>query len=87
MKKNASSRKKSSARKTRAQSAARLTKQLAAKQKIRIDLTQEQLRAITDQWTIKKPGSPAEISFHVGERKAATLKVASYSYWGDTCCV
>jgi hypothetical protein len=71
----------------RTKSAARITKQLAAKQKIRIDLTEEQLKAITDQWKVKSPNAPAEISFHVGERKAASLKVASYSYWGDTCCV
>jgi len=52
-----------------------------------IILTEEQLKAITEQWKVKNPNMPAEISFHVGERAVASLKVASYSYWGDTCCV
>lgn len=78
--------KRSRSSQTEAEVAARITKKLAARQKIRIELNAEQIRAITDQWKVKAPNMPAEISFHVGPRTAARLKVASYSYWGDTCC-
>jgi len=64
-----------------------LIKEYAKQQKIRIELTEEQLAAITEQWKDMDVRSPAEITFYVGERAAASLKVASASYSGDTCCV
>ncbi len=89
MMKKSSSRAHAKSNRTKAQlkTAAQITKKLASKQKIRIQLTGKQLQAIADQWKVKTPNMPVEISFHVGARRAARLKVASYSYWGDTCCV
>ena len=66
--------------------ASRLIKKLAAKQRVRIKLSEGQLEAIMEQWIRKDPRQPAEIQFYVGRRAVAKLKVASYSYWGDTCC-
>lgn len=67
--------------------ASELIKQFAEEQKIRIELTEDQLEAITEQWKDMDLRSPAEITFYVGERAAANLKVAGYTYSGDTCCV
>lgn len=64
-----------------------LIKEFAEGQKIRIELTEEQLAAISEQWQGMDVRSPAEITFYVGERAAASLKVAGYTYSGDTCCV
>jgi hypothetical protein len=58
-----------------------------AKHKIRIRLTPEQMDAIVEQWNEVDPRSPAEITFYVGRRPVANLKVAGYRYRGDTCCV
>jgi hypothetical protein len=66
--------------------ASRLIKEYAKEQKIRIELTEEQLAAISEQWQDVDPRSPAEITFYVGERAPAALRVAGYSYWSDTCC-
>lgn len=62
-------------------------KKLAAKQKIKIKLNKAQLDAIMKQWNDKDPRKPAEITFYVGRRAVANLKVAAYRYRGDTCCV
>jgi DNA-binding TFAR19-related protein (PDSD5 family) len=70
-----------------ADQASQVVKKLAAKQKIAIRLTEEQLNEIIQQWNDKDPRSPAEISFHVGPRKVIELKVAGYRYRGNTCCV
>jgi len=67
--------------------ASELIKEFAEDQKIRIELTEEQLAAISEQWKGMDVRSPAEITFYVGERAAASLKVAGYTYSGDTCCV
>jgi hypothetical protein len=66
--------------------ASRLIKEYAKERKIRIELSEEQLAAISEQWKDVDPRSPAEITFYVGERAPASLKVAGYSYWSDTCC-
>lgn len=66
--------------------ASELIKRYAEEQKIRIELTEEQLTTISEQWKDMNMRSPAEITFYVGERAAATLKVAGYTYSGDTCC-
>jgi hypothetical protein len=63
-----------------------VTKQYAAKQKISIRLTPEQMEAILKQWRGYDPYMPAEITFYAGRREAANIKVAAYSYSGDTCC-
>lgn len=67
--------------------ASELIKRFAERQPIRIELTEEQLEAITGQWRDMDPRSPAEITFYVGDRAAARIKVAGYTYSGDTCCV
>ncbi len=67
--------------------ASRVIKEHAGKQPIRVELSEDQLEAILSQWKRAEPGSPAEITFHVGERDVGNLKVASCAYWGDTCCV
>jgi hypothetical protein len=67
--------------------ASRLIKKYAAQQKIRIELTEEQMTAILKQWDDQNPRAPAEITFYVGDRATAELQVASYRYRGDTCCV
>jgi cytochrome c551/c552 len=67
--------------------ASQIIKKYAAKQKIKIKLTEEQLNTIMDQWDEKDPKMPAEITFYAGRRAVANLKVAGYRYRGDTCCV
>ena len=66
--------------------ASRLVKEYAKERKIRIELTEEQLAAISEQWKDVDPRSPAEITFYVGERAAASWKVAGYYYSNSTCC-
>ena len=65
----------------------RLLKKHAANQKIRIELTDEQMQAILTQWSEQDPRQPAQITFFVSERPIAELMVAGYRYSGDTCCV
>jgi hypothetical protein len=67
--------------------ASEVIKKLAERQRIRIELTDDQLARILDQWDVGDPYEPAEITFHVGERDAVQLKLAGYWYRGDTCCV
>ena len=62
-------------------------KRLAAKQKVRISLDDEQLDAIVKQWIAKNPQRPAEITFYAAGRPAINVKVAGYWYSGNTCCV
>lgn len=67
--------------------ASEIIKKYAAKQKIRVKLTEEQLKAIMGQWKEKNARMPAEITFYAGRRAVANLKVAGYRYRGNTCCV
>jgi hypothetical protein len=67
--------------------ASQIIKKYAAKQKIKIKLSEEQLKTIMDQWNEKDPKMPAEITFYAGRRAVAKVKVAGYRYRGDTCCV
>ncbi|MDM5153337.1 hypothetical protein QUF88_05565 [Bacillus sp. DX1.1] len=66
--------------------ASKIVKKYAENQKIQIKLTEEQMKVIIDQWKDADPLMPAEISFYVGARPMANLKVAAYYYAGDTCC-
>lgn len=86
-KSSSSSRKKSRRTLSKAEEATLTIKRLAAKQKISIKLTEDQLNAITSQWNQMNPAKPAEITFVIDDKAKAGLKVASASYWGDTCCV
>ena len=67
--------------------ASEVIKQFAVKQKIRIQLSQDQMDAILKQWNDKNPLMPAEITFYANRKEVANLKVAGYRYRGDTCCV
>jgi hypothetical protein len=67
--------------------ASQVVKQLAVGNMIRIELSEEQLQAILDQWDDPDPRMAAEITFYVGNRPAAGLRVAGYRYRGNTCCV
>jgi hypothetical protein len=71
---------------TKAEEASRIIKRLAGRQKISIRLTEEQLHAITDQWKGMDPKKPAEITFYIQDRGKVGLKVASQSYWNNSCC-
>jgi hypothetical protein len=69
------------------QAASEVIKKLAERQRVRIELTEDQLSHILKQWDEGNPREPAEITFHVGDREVIELKVAGYRYRGDTCCV
>jgi hypothetical protein len=71
----------------KAEEASKIIKRLAAKQKIKVRLTEEQFAAITRNWKRMNPKEPAEITFYIQNRGKAGLKVASQSFWNDTCCV
>ena len=66
--------------------ASRVIKDAAAKQPVRIELNDAQLKEIQKQWGAADPSRPAEITFYVGDRSVGQLKVASCAYVGDTCC-
>jgi hypothetical protein len=70
-----------------AQAASEMIKKLAERQRVRIELSDEEMNRILSQWDEGDPKQPAEITFHVGERDVIQLKVAAYRYRGDTCCV
>lgn len=65
----------------------KLVKQQAEGQKIVVELTEEQARAILAQWDERDPRAPAQVTFVVESREVAELAVAGYRYRGDTCCV
>ena len=66
--------------------ASRQIKEHAAKQKILLDVSEEQARALLSQWSGGDPQAPAEISFLIEGKERVNLKVAGYWYAGDTCC-
>lgn len=66
--------------------AERLAKRAARKRTIKIELTEEQLEALTKQWKRLKPAEAAEIVFTCRRSPTSRIKVAGYSYHGDTCC-
>ncbi len=66
--------------------ASEVVKQYAARQKIRIELTKDQMEAILKQWNDKNPLMPAEVTFYAGRRPMVNIKLAGYRYRGDTCC-
>lgn len=62
-------------------------KKKATKQKIRINLTAEQIKALKEQVLKQNPKKPAEIAFYVAGKDIGNIKAAGYWYAGDTCCV
>lgn len=67
--------------------ASQIVKRFAAKQKVAIELTQDQLDALLRQWDDVDPRQPAELTFYVERKEQSNLTVAGYRYKGDTCCV
>ena len=61
-------------------------KELAANQKISVNISADQLEALQRQWDSWDNSKPAEITFLVDGKTEAKLKVAAYAYRGDTCC-
>ena len=62
-------------------------KRFAERQKIRIELTEEQVDDLLSKWDDKNPRQPAELTFYAKGREVIQVKVAGYRYRGDTCCV
>lgn len=67
--------------------AERVTKDAAEGRQIRIELTDEQHRQLAEQYGRLNPSEAAELVFVRGGEVTSKLKVAGYSYTGDTCCV
>ena len=65
---------------------ARTIKELAADQKIQIQLTPEQYAALEEGWKAYDHSQPAQITFVVNGKNEAELKVAAYTYRSTTCC-
>jgi hypothetical protein len=70
----------------RVEEASRVIKEHASQQRVRVQLTDEQLQAIVEQWGKGNPREPAEITFYLAERPVGELRVAGCAYLADTCC-
>ena len=66
--------------------AEQLTKQAASKRRVTIELTEEQLAGFAKQYRSLNPAEAMELIFTINNRPNSKLKVAGYSYTGDTCC-
>lgn len=70
--------------------ASKMVKKMAAKQKIAINLTEEQFAELMRNFKPKggrfNPKVPFQIDFRCGTLGKARLPVASCAYWSDTCC-
>lgn len=66
--------------------AAAAAKRAGAKRTIEITLTPEQLASLGKQWSKIKPTEAAVLVFKSGATAVSHIKVAGYSYHGDTCC-
>ncbi len=67
--------------------ASELIKKYAEEQPIRVELTEEQYKAILGAWDEGDPRKPARITFQVKDRTVSEMMVAGYRYRGSTCCV
>jgi len=63
--------------------AEQLTKQAASKRRVTIE---EQLAGFAKQYRSLNPAEAMELIFTINNRPTSKLKVAGYSYTGDTCC-
>jgi hypothetical protein len=63
------------------------TKAAARKRRVTLELTPEQMAAFGRQYRKLNPTEAAELVFTVKKRPTSLIKVAGYSYHGDTCCV
>jgi hypothetical protein len=66
--------------------ATRVIKEHASKQPVQIELTDEQLQYVREQWGKGDPNRPIELTFVVADRTVGELRVASCAYLSDTCC-
>ncbi len=64
-----------------------VVKEYATRQPVRLTMTAAQMKAVREELKGKDPSQPTEVSFYVGGRKVADLRVAGYWYAGSTCCV
>jgi hypothetical protein len=69
------------------QQAEKLTKTAAKKRQITIQITGEQMAQFAAQYGKLNPAEASEVIFIVGSKPVSKLKIAGYSYHGDTCCV
>ena len=66
--------------------ATRVIKEHASRQPVSIELTDEQLHQLHEQWGRGDPSRPIELRFVVADRTVGELRVASCAYLSDTCC-
>jgi hypothetical protein len=59
----------------------------AVQKKITIEMTAEQLEAFEKQYAKLNPRKPVELIFTMAKKRTSKLKIAGYSYHGNTCCV
>lgn len=67
--------------------AERQAKQAARNRRIVVELSEEQLESLTKQWKKLNPAEAAELVFRVAGQQTSQIKVAGYSYHGNSCCV
>jgi hypothetical protein len=67
--------------------AERATKGAAKERQIRIELTDAQHRQLVEQYAKLNPKEAALLVFVRGGEITSKIKVAGYTYIGDTCCV
>ena len=79
---------KSASKKSASKSSSRAAAAKASVQKkITIELTDDQLEAFGQQYGKLDPSKAVELVFTSAKRARSRLKIAGYSYHGDTCCV
>lgn len=67
--------------------AEQLTKAAARKRQIVIELSDEQMATLSKQYAKLNAAEAMELIFTLKKRPTSKLKIAGYSYHGDTCCV
>ena len=63
------------------------TKSAAKKRQIVIELSDAQIKAFSKEYKKLNPAEATELIFTVSKKKQSKLKIAGYSYSGNTCCV
>lgn len=69
-----------------AREASKAVKAFSENNKVRIELTDDQMAALIDGYT-PDPEKPARLTFYANGKAKLQFDVAGYSYRGDTCCV
>ncbi|MDB5223383.1 MAG: hypothetical protein JWN83_2050 [Chitinophagaceae bacterium] len=78
---------KSTSESSSAVQAEKQTKAAAGKRKITIELTEKQMKLFESQYKKLNPADAAELIFTLSKKQTSKLKIAGYSYHGNTCCV